>query len=266
MKKYFVVISLLLLMNIGIAQKQKEGWQYNYLKGKVKTTVTTRYNKNNKADRTEKQYFDNAGTLLSVISETITDELWFTTIERYEYDAKGNLAYRTSTDYDRKRNERNDDSTIWVFKYDDKGNRIGTEAGDLGWKDTYDEKGNLVQSLSMRNGIIDGKITITRNGNTSEEKIFDAAGEYQSSEFAKYNAQKNYTERSTYDADGKLITRRTYTYNKNNDLVSLVTTGITGSDTLTYTYVYDSMQNWTSKTQIKDGVKQSTEKRDIEYY
>lgn len=250
-----------------MAQKQKEGWQYNYLKGKVKTTVTTRYNKNNETDRIEKQYFDSSGTLLSAISEIISnDKIWLTTIERYEYDTKGNLAYRTSTDYDQRSNERNDDSTIWVFRYDDKGNRIGTEAGDLKWEDTYDAKGNLVQSLCLRDGRLDGKTTITRKGNTSEEKIFDAAGEYQSSEFAKYNAQKNYTERSKYDDHGKLITRWTYTYNKNNDLVSLVTTGISGSETVTYTYVYDGMRNWTVKTKIKDGVKQSTEKREIEYY
>ncbi len=36
----------------------KRGWKYNHLKGKVKTTETTRYNKDNVIESTEKQYFD----------------------------------------------------------------------------------------------------------------------------------------------------------------------------------------------------------------
>ncbi len=105
-----------------------------------------------------------------------------------------------------KKNERNDDSTIWIFSYDDKGNRIRTEAGELRWEDTFDKMGNLVQSLYLKKGRLDEKTTITRdnNGNTSEEKIFNSAGELQSSEIAKYNAQKHYTERSIYDAQGNL--------------------------------------------------------------
>lgn len=268
MKKYFIAIHLLLIICTAFAQKQRGGWKYNHLKGKVSTIETKYYDKDNKAGRTEKQFFDSSGTLLSATSELITDELWFVTEEKYEYDEKGNLVYRVSTDYNQNSKERNDDSTVWVYNYDDKGNRIGMEAGELSWEDTYDKTGNLVQSLYLKNRRVVEKTTITRDSknNTSEEKIFDAAGELLSTETAKYNARKNYTERSKYDADGKLTNRYTYAYNKNDEVVSFVTTTPNGSNKITYTYVYDNMQNWTVKIQFKDGVKQSIEKRDIKYY
>ncbi len=43
--------------------------------------------------------------------------------------------------------------------------------------------------------------------------------------------------------------------------VAHVTTNLAGSNTTTYTYVYDSMQNWTAKTQVKDGVKAVNRKK-----
>ena len=207
MKKIILVIlSVLCLVSCNQSEKKNDLTEEN-LKGKVKSITENTYEAVDKFGQIEK------GDVLVDSSAVYTDDGHFkiynekgNKIEENYYNSNGSLIYKNT------------------YKYDEKGNIIEenyyNSNGRLYSKTTYkyDEKGNMIED----------------NFYDSDDGSLIYKNTY------KYDEKGNNIEKNNYDSNGRLYSKYTYEYDKNN--------------------------NWTQRIEYKNTIPHRITERIIEYY
>lgn len=222
------------------------------------------------ADFTRNQTFDRTGKLLQ-------------NTEDYLYNEKGLLAELFKETFTTPRYKSG------AFGYDAKGfqtsSLIYNPDGAISLKYAYqfDDKGNLIETVveASNNLFIEKGLkilnTFDANGNLTESLTQNANGVMQAKTVSTYDAGGHPISGKTYDANGNLTLEKTNTYDtKGNVIEETSNMYVQGSITVikrSYTYVYDSKDNWTKRTSFEYAAPDYTtkkafkvEKREFAYY
>ena len=138
----------------------------------------------------------------------------------------------------------------YANKYDEKGNLIESITYNLDEKREdktsykYNEKGNLIQKNNYYNSIDRKSEDITtymynEKGNQIESNSYNDVGKLESKTIYKYDEKGKEIESNTYNVSGKLERKYTYKYDEKGNTISFNNYGADGSLGHKYTYKYD---------------------------
>ena len=205
-KIILVILSVLCLVSCNQSEKKNDLTEEN-LKGKVKSITENTYEAVNKFGQIEK------GDVLVDSSAVYTDDGRFkiynekgNKIEENYYNSNGSLIYKNT------------------YKYDEKGNKI-------------------------------------------EENYYNSNGRLYSKTTYKYDEKGNMIEDNFYDSDdGSLIYKNTYKYDEKGNIIEENHYDSNGRLDSKYTYEYDKNNNWTQRIEYKNTIPHRITERIIEYY
>ena len=162
-------------------------------------------------------------------------------VEKFGQIEKGDVLVDSSAVY-------TDDGRFKI--YNEKGNKIEenyyNSNGSLIYKNTYkyDEKGNII-----------------------EENYYNSNGRLYSKTTYKYDEKGNMIEDNFYDSDdGSLIYKNTYKYDEKGNIIEENHYDSNGRLDSKYTYEYDKNNNWTQRIEYKNTIPHRITERIIEYY
>ncbi len=257
-KLAIITIVILTLFNCA-NKKQKDDWEIDGLKGKVKSYSHFTY-----------KAIDQFGVIEK--DEMIREYLF----QNFQvlYDEKGNMIeenrYKSDGSLDRKS----------IYKYDKKGNVIeGNKYESDGSLDSkniykYDKKGNKIEENRYKSdGSLDEKYTFKydEKGNMIEENRCKSGGSLDKKYTYKYDNKGNMIEENRYKSDNRLESRNIYKYDDKGNMIEDDWTYIlfNGEEKITkrsYTYEYDKHENWTKRIEFKDEFPKEITEREFEYY
>ena len=205
-KIILVILSVLCLVSCNQSEKKNDLTEEN-LKGKVKSITENTYEAVDKFGQIEK------GDILVDSSAVYTDDGHFkiynekgNKIEENYYNSNGSLIYKNT------------------YKYDEKGNKI-------------------------------------------EENYYNSNGRLYSKTTYKYDEKGNMIEDNFYDSDdGSLIYKNTYKYDEKGNIIEENHYDSNGRLDSKYTYEYDKNNNWTQRIEYKNTIPHRITERIIEYY
>ena len=205
-KIILVILSVLCLVSCNQSEKKNDLTEEN-LKGKVKSITENTYEAVEKFGQIEK------GDVLVDSSAVYTDDGHFkiynekgNKIEENYYNSNGSLIYKNT------------------YKYDEKGNKI-------------------------------------------EENYYNSNGRLYSKTTYKYDEKGNMIEDNFYDSDdGSLIYKNTYKYDEKGNNIEKNNYDSNGRLDSKYTYEYDKNNNWTQRIEYKNTIPHRITERIIEYY
>ena len=205
-KIILVILSVLCLVSCNQSEKKNDLTEEN-LKGKVKSITENTYEAVDKFGQIEK------GDVLVDSSAVYTDDGRFkiynekgNKIEENYYNSNGSLIYKNT------------------YKYDEKGNKI-------------------------------------------EENYYNSNGRLYSKTTYKYDEKGNMIEDNFYDSDdGSLIYKNTYKYDEKGNIIEENHYDSNGRLDSKYTYEYDKNNNWTQRIEYKNTIPHRITERIIEYY
>ena len=205
-KIILVILSVLCLVSCNQSEKKNDLTEEN-LKGKVKSITENTYEAVDKFGQIEK------GDVLVDSSAVYTDDGRFkiynekgNKIEENYYNSNGSLIYKNT------------------YKYDEKGNKI-------------------------------------------EENYYNSNGRLYSKTTYKYDEKGNMIEDNFYDSDdGSLIYKTTYKYDEKGNIIEENHYDSNGRLDSKYTYEYDKNNNWTQRIEYKNTIPHRITERIIEYY
>ncbi|KOS04714.1 hypothetical protein AM493_00625 [Flavobacterium akiainvivens] len=219
--------------------------EHSYDKSGNVTSITRRTASNSQIDRIEMKYkgksivekntFNNQNTPIDKITYTcdkegniVEENIYMGTQSVkvravYEYDGKGHKTGET-----RYSGEKLSYKTSYTYDGDKLMNKITTGPnGDTEYAEVfkYDDKGNIIKFETFE------KATNTRS---EEVNVYDGKGNILN---------------VTISNNGKMQFREMHTYDKNNNIISIMATDATGKilNNRNYAYTYDSNNNWTKK-------------------
>ena len=129
------------------------------------------------------------------------------------------------------------------------------------------EKGDvLVDSSAVYTD--DGRFKIyNEKGNKIEENYYNSNGRLYSKTTYKYDEKGNMIEDNFYDSDdGSLIYKNTYKYDEKGNIIEENHYDSNGRLDSKYTYEYDKNNNWTQRIEYKNTIPHRITERIIEYY
>lgn len=192
----------------------------------------------------------------------------------YQLDAAGNELYWYKADPS--------DLVLyhWHNTYDKKKRRIGAESylGDLdtGKLDRYyvyknDKKGNRISEHWYTADGTCVKIIRTsydKKGQALRVTYFSGTGAFTGMWVRSYDEKGRLTEVMAYQTPTETLTRTTYAYDDlgNQTLYRMYTAGDSLISSREYRYTYDSLQNWTLRTQWDNGELVKSVEREISYF
>ncbi|MDR2026789.1 MAG: hypothetical protein LBQ01_04420 [Prevotellaceae bacterium] len=240
------------------------------LKGKVSSVVEreyrlTNYDYNTKEEerkasftfntdgrKTEEKYANPSGETLylGVFKYSSSGELVEEKVNNFEYKKNFVKKYVTAPK----------DITVHI--------EVESAASQIHEKYTLDAKKNVTQKVEYDNGetVRTFKYSYSSAGRLQSETQ-QMPGLNINFRYT-YNNKGQLEKKSEVDAAGKVLHTQTYTYDKNGNVDSEVTSyaGDPQKLTLKYKYVLDSAGNWTEKQEFMDGRLFSVITREISYY
>ena len=194
MKKLFVLLFVMILVNTGFSLAKKTGWELDKLKGKVSERIMILYSIDNRSGNQNKiigeryiyKYNDKGNKVEEVTYSPYGDFLYRSI---YKYGAKGNI--------------------VEVAKHDFEGNLMRQEI--------YDDKGNMTQSANYDKGDLKGKSIYKYDdkGNKVEEGYYGTDGSSKDKSIYKYDDKGNKVEEAYYEK-GDLKRKDIYKYQYDN--------------------------------------------------
>ena len=134
----------------------------------------------------------------------------------------------------------------------------------------YNEKGNKIEeNYYNSNGSLIYKNTYKydEKGNIIEENYYNSNGRLYSKTTYKYDEKGNMIEDNFYDSDdGSLIYKNTYKYDEKGNNIEKNNYDSNGRLDSKYTYEYDKNNNWTQRIEYKNTIPHRITERIIEYY
>ena len=134
----------------------------------------------------------------------------------------------------------------------------------------YNEKGNKIEeNYYNSNGSLIYKNTYKydEKGNKIEENYYNSNGRLYSKTTYKYDEKGNMIEDNFYDSDdGSLIYKNTYKYDEKGNIIEENHYDSNGRLDSKYTYEYDKNNNWTQRIEYKNTIPHRITERIIEYY
>lgn len=222
MKNTSQILSLLILFFSLISwtgEKERNDWEKNELKGKVKSYTEFHYELDSSA-KTDQDFLPKIKKSFNVQGYIIED---------LNYNEEGILDSETRYTY----NENNRPAealhydgeghleSIFTSEYDAQGRliqvQIRTMDGDSGWTQKYDSDGNLIEKIEYYdnpNYNSSFVYTYDSKGNQIQGEKFDAKGKLLSKYQYNYNKKGKLTEEVWFDTDGKVLSKLAYKYRK----------------------------------------------------
>ena len=170
-----------------------------------------------------------------------------------EYDDQGNLICKT--DY------TNQERHKYIYEYDNRGNMLsqiyynknGTVTSSYSY--TYDDRGNLLCEIYYSSdGTINRKFQYTydQKGNKVDEFLYYGSDDTTHRSYT-YDKQGNMLSSSTFAEDGSIASQQIYTYDKKGNKTSEAFIKADGVESYRKEYTYDSHGNVTGMTQYDKG-------------
>ncbi len=278
--KFNPVLTLLIFVIVfSGCSKKKTAWEYDGLKGKVKTMRVTTYRLNavtNNISNNQKKYdflikYNSNGNWIEYRSFNIDESTKW--LEKPVYNEQGQVISRSDYSY-----ENSDSILIRKFKYknDNQGNIIETICKDkedsLLWKQkfNYDNRGNIIeiQKLTAYDSLEWKKTSQYNKANRIIEEIKSNSDSLISKSIYIYDSRGNNIEKRNYDKNDSIKIRIIYNYNKQRDYEEVKVYSIDNklTERTAYKYKYDIKGNWTEKVKLVNDVPKTITKRQITYY
>ena len=210
-------------------------------------------------------------------------EINYTVIDKLGEIQKGNKQGESYILFNNKGNmiEQNSDAGVsrkFIFKYDDKGNKIEANfykgsSSEVREKTTfkYDDKRNMIEAVDDN----DGKrftFKYDDNGNKIEANIYEGGSSSVSSKITfKYDDKGNNIEQSQCNSDGSDCVKQTFKYDDKGNKIEwkMYEEGrLEINETIKYKK-FDRVDNWIESITINDIIVDKTifiTEREIEYY
>lgn len=145
----------------------------------------------------------------------------------------------------------NEVESKYIYSYDENGVRIGMHR--------YTPEGDLIISSNYK---------YNRRGNRIEMNRFDNKGNFVCKFYFKYDMNDHIKEQTQFDAKGNFLTRYEYEIDKNGDQKEMKQYNAKNEleNRYVFTYTYDSLANWVTRTAYVNGVPTYYMERKIQYY
>lgn len=262
----------------------KTSWEFDDLKGEVKTLKTITYNvidtlgEVTKGEIVDNVYgsilinYNSKGDWIEYRSYTPTGKNKWAEIPAF--DKKGNMVERCDYTFSES------DSTLdrrYRYKYDNKRNLTNTflyNASDsLIWKRTYlyNDKGKETEICNYNaTNSLTWKVVCSydNKNNLTEENVYNASGGLDGKTIYKYNEKGERIETCSYKSDNSLESKTTTQYNKEGLEIEACTYNTEGNldKRKSYQYKFDSKGNWIEKISYNGDTAIRITEREIEYY
>jgi len=286
-KLFFTSIFIAAAMASAFSQNiKKTDWEYDGLKGKVKSVTEISYEEIDASGkitkgkkRTNVYKYDENGNIIES-SCYFYRNLYSQFI--YKYDEKGNLIKKNTYEFDGILHNE------FIYKYDDNGNQIqesNYKANvNLDWRYNYkiiyeyDDTGNITKAIRYEfndklgyveiyeykqlkkkiveinryqsNGRLASKQVFYYNnkGILTQENLYNPDGSLFSEVNYKYDDRENLIKKIRYKSDGSISSQFSYKYNDKEHIIEAKIDSFLGNNKYFYEYKYDLQDNWTEKT------------------
>ncbi len=257
---------------------------YDYESGRIKSKSLYKYGKSNQVIEELRYRYDRRDIKNPLESKTTykynrLDSL----IERnYIYYPNLSSSGRNLVTYNDKGHKLSERSYIHgdeCFHYQgytyDKEGRLIEHIYGRSWRDTfkYDTKGNMIERCSYDVGkpnVLNWKsiYAYDTEGHKISEFSYDNKGKCYKKKLWYYNNQGHLDRVLVSGADGSLIEREVYRYNKMGDVISYTDYNAVEEKSYNYTceYAYDKQGNWIKEVQYFNGVAERITEAVIIYY
>ena len=286
MKKLAIILTAILIgYSCSEAQyKKKTAWDYDELKGKVKSVQIKSYYAIDTLGKISrgKMIDDGYGNLL--INYDINGN-W---TEYRSFDPENKIKWFENPIYNENGEvmERFDYSIIetdcilkrkFLFTNDIYGNIIETictnSTDSLLWKKSmkYDEEGKETEELNYATlDSVKWRLNYSYDIKTHLIKTtkYNAVGDLIETTIYVYGSNDNNIEEGNFNADGSLKTKTTLQYNEKGHKLETCRYNFEGNieNKTTYSYKYDLGDNWIMRIEYKEGLPTRITERKIEYY
>ena len=281
MKKTSVIVSILMIIASCTSIDKKTTWEYDGLKGKVKSTKAIAYNVIDTDGQISKgQIMEGTHVLIKYNP----DGEW-TEYRSFNSDGsnmwaelpaakKGNIQERYDYTYS------NSDSTLsrkFTYKYDKKGDVIASyrfnSTDSLISKYVYKYNNKRMTTEMLNFNSLDSLISkliyeYDDMGNLSKVSKFDANENMIDKTINTYDNKGNRIEKYDYNSENELMNKTVYFYNENDFYSEIYYYNALDSleKKTGYQYKYDSNGNWIEKIDCQNDSAVKITEREIEYY
>ena len=268
MRKLILIIAILTMsVTLTLAQDQTPDWKVMKLKGNVKTLNQTSFEAKYSGDTTQQ-----AGRNIVRGNKAKSRHIYtYTAMENLAFTDQGYIQNAVGYDVNSRGAE------YITFKYNK--NKIMHESIHYGptklikriqtYK--YDDYGGLTtMRIYGRDKLMMSKTIykLDRAGNIVEQRQSDNNKQRTGSRKYAYDEKDNCISTMIFDPKGKLVLTLVSESDEKNSITKTTTLDVNRkpSTSSTYSYKYDSLGNWTERTELKDGQPYMITVRDFQYY